>query len=329
MNQQVSFKIPPVIDKNDGTPRMVGFELEFSGLTLGKAAETIQASLGGKLEGGTAAEQTVHVDSLGDFNVEIDWDFLKRKAAEDEPNQENGDFFEQLSKAASLLVPVEVVCPPIAIANLNALDPMVSALRKAGAVGTEESLFAAYGVHINTEIFHFDAATLFSYLRAFSLLQWWLVEAHEVNTTRKISPYIDLYPENYVKKLLSSEAPPGIDKIFIDYLEYNATRNRALDMLPLLAVIDTERIRNVVDDPKIKARPAFHYRLPNCNIEHPDWSLAESWNKWWIIEQLAHRPDDLDDLSSAFLDAEQPILGVSRNKWVGFIDQWLKNHELA
>lgn len=311
---------------------MVGFELEFSGLSLEQTAETILSSLGGKLEGGTAAEQIVHVESLGDFNVELDWDFLKQKAAENAQNEESGkneDWLDPLSKAASLLVPVEIVCPPIPITNLNALDPMVAALRKAGAAGTAESLFAAYGVHINTEIGHLDAATLFDYLRAFSLLQWWLVEAHNIDTTRKLSPYINLYPEKYVKRLLTPGTPPGIDTICADYLEYNATRNRALDMLPLLAEIDLELVRSVVDDPKIKARPAFHYRMPNCNIEQPDWSPAQPWNKWWIIEQLAHRSDDLDELSSAFLEAEQPILGVNRNNWVGFIDQWLKKYVLA
>jgi len=328
MNQRVNFKTPPVTIKDDGTPRMVGFELEFSGLTLDQTVDTIQSSIGGKPGSGTAAEQVIHVKSLGDFNVELDWDYLKRKAVENDQNEESGDWIEQLSKAASLLVPVEVVCPPIPITNLDALNPMVSSLRKAGAVGTEESLLAAYGVHINTEIPHLDAATLFCYLRAFSVLQWWLVEAHKVDTTRKISPYIDLYPENYVKQLLS-RSNPGIDMVCADYLEYNATRNRALDMLPLLAEIDEERIRSVVDDQKVKARPAFHYRLPNCNIEQTDWSLAQPWNNWCIIEQLAHRSDDLNELGAAFLDADRPILGVSRNKWIGFIDQWLKNHGLA
>lgn len=328
MNQRVNFKTPSVTVKDDGTPRMVGFELEFSGLTLDQAVDVVQSSLGGNPGSGTAAEQVVHVESLGDFNVELDWDFLKRKAEESDQNEESGEWVDQLSKAASFLVPVEVVCPPIPIANLDALNPLVSALRKAGAVGTEESLIAAYGVHINTDSPDLDASTLFAYLRAFSLLQWWLVEAHQVDTTRKISPYIDLYSENYIKQLLS-RSDPSIDAVFSDYLEYNDTRNRALDMLPLLAEIDGERVRSVVDDPKIKARPAFHYRLPNCNIEQTDWSLAKSWNNWCIIDQLACCTDDLSELGAAFLDADRPILGVSRDEWVGFIDKWLKDHGLA
>jgi hypothetical protein len=328
MHQQVTYKTPPVTVKYNGRPRLVGFELEFSGLTLDQTVKTIESSLGGKPGKGTAAEQVIHVESLGDFNVELDWNYLKRKAQNSDQKGESGDWIEQLSKAASLIVPMEVVCPPIEIHNLDALDPMVSALRKAGAVGTDESVFAAYGVHINTEIHHLDAATLFSYIRAFSLLQWWLVEAHAVDTARKISPYIELYPENYIGEMLS-RSNPDIDTVCTDYLEYNATRNRALDMLPLLAELDEQRIRSAVDDPRIKARPAFHYRLPNCNIEQENWSLSQSWNKWCIIEQLAHRADDLDKLGLAFLRADRPILGVRRNDWVEYIDQWLKNHELA
>lgn len=327
MEQQVKFKSPPVTVKDDGSPRMVGFELEFSGLTLDQTVDTIQSSLGGEPRAGTAAEQVLYIESLGEFNVELDWDYLKRKAAE--TNQKEGrEWIDQLSKAASLLVPVEVVCPPIPITNLEVLDPMVAALRRAGAEGTEESLLAAYGVHINTEIPSLDAVTLFSYLRAFIILQWWLLKAHEVNITRKISPYIDLYPEVYLKRVLS-KPKPSMDEILSDYLEHNASRNRALDLLPILSEIDEKRVRRVVDDPKIKARPAFHYRLPDCNIEHKDWSLALSWNNWWVVEQLSNRPDDLDELSAEFLDSDQPIIGVRRSEWVQFIDQWLRNQGLV
>lgn len=327
MSQKSSFKTPSVTLNSDGNVRRVGFELEFSGLDLEQTVDTVVSSLGGKLGSGTAAEQVVHVQALGDFNIELDWDYLKRKAAEHNDDA-GGDWVEPLSKAASLLVPVEVVCPPIALTELDALTPMVVALRNAGAIGTEESLLAAYGVHINTEIPRLDAATLFAYLRAFSLLQWWLVEAHEVDPTRRVSPYIDLYPEAYVTQLLS-RSKPDMDTLFSDYLEHNASRNRALDMLPLLAEIDEARVRSAVDDAKVQSRPTFHYRLPNCNIEHQDWSLSLSWNTWCVIDRLAQLSSELDELSTAYLDAGRPVLGVNRDKWLGFIDQWLKDHELV
>jgi hypothetical protein len=284
--------------------------------------------LGGRLLSVTAAEQVVEVEGLGQFNVELDWAYLKRKAEETEQGGDGGEWLEPLSQAAALLVPIEVVCPPIPIGELTALDPMVGALRAAGAVGTEESLLAAYGVHINTEIPLLDAATLSSYLRAFAALQWWLVDAHQVDLTRKVTPYIDLYPEAYLKRLLSRREST-MDEIFSDYLEHNATRNRALDLLPLLAEIDSDRVRQAVDDPRIKARPAFHYRLPNCHIEKPGWTLAESWNTWCVLERLVDRNEDLDALAAEFLAADRPFLGVSRSDWVGLVDRWLRDRELA
>ena len=320
------FELPPKSEKDDGEPRLVGFELEFSGIELRRTAETLQSALAAKIVSHSAAEYELEAEGLGSFNVEIDWDFLKRKAAE--TGSEDRDWLEFLSQAAALLVPVEVVCPPIPVSRLDVLEPMVLALRKAGAVGTEESLFAAYGVHINTEIPRLDAATIFAYLRAYALLQWWLVDTQTVDMARRISPYIDLYSQAYLKRILSRE-DATLDQIFDDYLEHNPSRNRALDMLPMLAEIDEARVKGVIDDPRIKARPAFHYRLPDCNIEREGWSLQQPWNSWLTVEKLAARADDLDRLAKDFLDAERPLIGVSRADWVTKMDRWLQDRGLA
>jgi len=322
------YELPPQPKKRDGSPRMVGFELEFSGLSLDAAASALQDSMGGEIRSESAAERVVRVEGLGELRVELDWDFLKRKAAETASDADDPEWLGRLTEAAALLVPVEVVCPPIPVSDLTTLDRMVDALRLAGAVGTEESFMAAYGVHINTEIPSLDAHILDSYLRAFVLLQWWLVDAHEVDTTRKLSPYIDLYPEAYLKRVLARSGTT-MDEIFADYFEYNPSRNRALDLLPLLAEIDEARVREAVDDPKIKPRPTFHYRLPNCHIEKPDWSLANSWNTWCVVERLATRSDDLGWLAGEFLAAERPVLGVKRSEWVERVDRWLKDRGLA
>lgn len=319
---------PPVIAKDDGTVRRVGFELEFSGISLDRTARAVCESLGGTVTSATAAEREVHVAGLGDFNVELDWDYLKRLAAEKGVTEPGGDWLDTLSQAAALLVPVEVVCPPIPVTDIDALRPMVDALRDAGAVGTEESLIAAYGVHINPEIPRRDASTLQAYLSAFVLLQWWLVDAHAVDLARRVSPYIDLYPDDYVTQVLARKAPV-MDDLFADYLAHNATRNRALDLLPLLADLDEDRVRRAVDDPRIKARPTFHYRLPNCHIERPGWSLAGPWNTWCVVEDLAQYADGIEDLRSAFLDADRPLLGVHRKDWVAHVDRWLKDRGLV
>lgn len=324
----LTYGMPSVERTADGDRRRVGFELEFSGVGLEQAIDTVNTALGGKIGAQTVAETTIAVDDLGEFIVELDWDYLKRTAAEEDQVYSDDEWLKFIGKAAALLVPIEVVCPPIPMHRLGVLDPMVNALRQAGAVGTEESLLAAYGVHINTEIPALDCATLLRYLRAYALLQWWLVDAHDVDPTRRLSPYIDLYPEAYLQQLLADEEA-DMGRLFELYLEHNATRNRALDLLPLLAEIDAERVANKVDDPKIKPRPAFHYRLPNCHIERDDWSLAASWNTWLVVEHLAQRDDDVARLAREFAAAERPLLGVNRNDWVERIHRWLTDQGLV
>lgn len=323
-----SFRMPPQVGTGDGRPRRVGFELEFSGIFLDDAVAALEKSMGGHVASRTAAEVRFQSERLGMFHVELDWSFLKIKAAQGGDAGGGGEWLELLSHAAALFVPVEVVCPPVPLADMTMLEPLLDVLREAGAVGTEESLLAAYGLHINVEMPRLDAPTLYAYLKAFSLLQWWLVEAHDVDIARRVSPYVDLYPEAYMR-LLCADPEPTMDRIFEDYLEHNPSRNRALDMLPLLAHIDEERVRRTVSDMKVRARPALHYRLPDCLIDRPEWSLSDAWNIWCVVERLAGSADDLRALSDAFLAAERPILGVSRGDWVEFVDRWLADRALA
>lgn len=318
------FVRPNEMNNASGDIRSVGFELEFSGIALRHTVKVVCDSLGGTAAGDIVAEVKVKSD-LGDFNVEVDWDFLKRTAAHAELGDSSTEWLKQLSEAAALLVPIEVVCPPIAIDNIQQLDSLVHGLRKAGAMGTEESLIAAYGVHINTELPALDAKTISRYLRAFVLLQWWLVEANHVDIARRASPYVNLFDESYIHLLLSREYT-STDDLIDDYLQHNPTRNRALDMLPLFAYLDETRVRSHVDDPKIKARPTFHYRLPNCSIDDPNWSLAHSWNLWCEVERLANDEASLDTLGKEFHALARPVLGVSRTHWVERVTQWINDH---
>jgi hypothetical protein len=302
----------------------VGFELEFTGLSLSQASEAVIQALGGEIVKKHKALHVITVDDLGEFQVELDWNFLK-KTAEENPD---ADHVTLLRDAASLVVPIEVVCPPIAITALHRLDPMVSELRRAGAQGTDDSLLAAFGVHVNAALPALDADTIHRHIKAFSLLQWWLVRAHDVNFSRRITPYIDLYPEAYVKEIINTESP-DISRVFDSYLKHNATRNRALDMLPLLAHIDEEKVKKAVDDERIKARPTFHYRLPNCAIDDAEWDLSQSWNLWVVVERLACQPDLMDQLGKDFIKASRPLFGINEQLWIERIDECIKSHALA
>ncbi|MEQ8517328.1 MAG: amidoligase family protein, partial [Chromatocurvus sp.] len=177
-----SFRQPSAQHDESGNLRTVGFEIEFTRVSLADAIAAVEREYSSARKNATAAACDLEIDGLGTFGIELDWEFLKQQA-----EATGGDLPEDwvglLSQAAELVVPVEVVCPPIPLNRLDELLPLTRALREAGAEGTASSLIAAYGVHINPRSPALDSATLWHYLRAFSLLQWWLVKAHEVDLT--------------------------------------------------------------------------------------------------------------------------------------------------
>ena len=161
------------------------------------------------------------------------------------------------------------------------------------------------------------------------MLQWWLVDSQQIDLSRRLSPYVDLYPERYVQQLANHDSGGSLAHLIDAYLEENPTRNRALDMLPLFMHLDSERIRAALDDELINPRPTFHYRLPDCRIEEAGWSLASAWAPWLVVERLADEPSLLDRLSVDFLAAERPLFGVSRSGWSTHLDEWLRDRGLV
>ncbi|MEI8599300.1 amidoligase family protein [Vibrio sp. M60_M31a] len=272
----MAFKTPPLTTTEAKEVRRVGFEIEFTGLTIGDATQILQKVFGGELEQKSAVEYVLHTPEYGKFKVELDWEFLKNTALEAKVKDDGHEWVDFLHQLALSVVPLEIVSPPFPLDELEKLDALIPALRDAGAKGTDDSVVAAFGVHINPELPSLDVQTVHSYLQAYGLLQWWLNEAHDVNLARKISPYIQLYSEDYVELLLD-KTYTDMDALIDDYLLHNPSRNRALDMLPLFAFIDEEKVNNAVKDSKVNQRPTFHYRLPDCLIENTNWSFAMSW----------------------------------------------------
>lgn len=303
----------------------MGYELEFIGLSLEQAAKVVQTAMGGSLNSDTAAHMEIVVDPLGTFGIEVDWEYLKNKAKKAPDEKE---YLQLLKTAASILVPIEVVCPPLPMDRMHLLNPLTNSLHRAGARGTDDSIFAAFGVHINADIPQLAAAEIDAYLKAFCLLQNWLVKAHDVDLSRRLTRYIDLYPDAYLKTVIFRE-DPNLDVLFDDYLEHNPTRNRALDMLPLLMEIDADRVSNRVKDSRIKARPTFHYRLPNCMIGSADWTLSDPWNIWWTVEELAANRHLLTEMCDAYRQEWRPLTGVNENDWLEKTERWLKENRLA
>lgn len=315
------FYFPPVQTKADGKCRRVGFELEFAGLDLETAADVLANALDGEVQPETEAECTVKT-RLGDFQIELDWQFAKttaRQRAEEREQDPASDADDRdrlmawITRLAGQIVPMEVVCPPVALDELETLDAAVPALREAGALGTEEALLYAFGVHINPDIPDLTPATLTRYLKAFCISQAWLMKAHKVDLMRRVTPYINLYPQPYLARVCRYENPT-MAQVMLDYLEFNPTRNRALDLTPLIKHIDATAVEPLKDS-RINARPTFHYRIPNCEIEQADWSLADSWNIWCVVEQLAADPELLDRLSAECADYYEKVVTLEAPSW--------------
>jgi len=188
---------------------------------------------------------------------------------------------------SKVVVPYEIITPPLAVDRLADLNPLMDALRLLGAEGTDENLFYAFGVHLNPEAPFLTAGSILAHLRAFLVLSEWLHEVMDIDLTRQLLPYIKPFPKEYALKVLDGAYAPGLERLIDDYLEDNPTRNRELDLVPLFLHLDEQRVRAVLEDGLSSARPTYHYRLPDCRLNDPEWSLAREWNYWVEVERLA------------------------------------------
>lgn len=324
------YVMPGKQNTQQGKLRRAGFELEFAGLDFRATVKVLSSVFGTSAETHTSAEASLQHPEWGKFVIEVDSELAKRLAksragsrSDKEKSRDSDPLAEWLVNLTTELVPIEVVCPPVAIDSLSSLDAMVAGLREAGAEGTAESLVYAFGVHINTELPSLDAATIGRYLKAYVIAQDWLVLRNRVDMSRRVTPYIDLYPRAYCRKVLSYGDDVSLEAILDDYLEHNATRNRALDMLPLFKHLAEDKVVAAVSDPRVKARPTFHYRLPNCEIERGDWSLSHSWNIWCVLERLAESSDLLEELTRQYRKFDDKFINYSRAPWHKQLDSIL------
>lgn len=310
--------------------RRVGFELEYAGVGPERVMAIIQDAYGGATDRLTDFEFRVHDTTLGGFRIELDADYLKKKgraASGEDADDESFDWqrlsMDLLAAAAQLIVPWEVVTDPIPLGRLHELNKLCDGLRGAGALGTRYSVRYAFGVHLNPELPDLESGTILSYLRAYFCLYEWLHERETVDMSRKVTPYIDPFPEPYVVRLLAQEYAPDRSRLIDDYLRFNPTRNRSLDLLPLFSYLDAGRVAEVVDDPRIKARPTLHYRLPNSEIDRPDWSVLSPWRDWLQVEHLACDRSRLAGASAALLEDLGRVTRKIDNRWVKESHKWL------
>jgi hypothetical protein len=322
------YLLPPVLTDSVGQIRKAGFEFEFGNLPILQTAQALQQALGGELDTKSPFEAVLHGSILGKLKVERDADILKsvkyRKwleqlGVEFSPGSVAHGIEANIDNASRILIPCEVVTEPIPFDKLDKLDTLIATLNSLGAEGTQDSLIYAFGLHINPSLPASDATTIRKYIQAFLLLHSWIIESSGIDITRRfLTKYIDPFPQPYMELMLSGTYAPGMKTLINDYLEHNPTRNRALDMLPILCEIDEPRVLNAVNDDErnlIKGRPAFHYRLPDCKVNVPGWSTAAPWNQWVYIEKLAGDEALLMDLIGEWRETNDKFSIAPRTNW--------------
>jgi hypothetical protein len=312
-------ELPPRPTDESGKPRTVGVEIEFAGLGLEGASRTIIDLFGGKVVRDNDCELRVVGTRLGDFHVEVDSHRLKTLAKK----RRRGivlDWFERMQSrifgsVAGSITPHEISTSPIPMDQVGELDRLAHALGRAGAEGTDDWVWNVLGVHFNPSVPSSDPAVLLDYLRAYSLLHDELVDALRVDPARRVMRFATAYPEAYVRKILDPAYKPDLQQLIDDYLEYNPTRNRALDCLPLLAHFDVERVRAATDDPRVWGRPTFHFRLPNSEVSDQRWRISDQWKLWMEVERLAADRERLARLSAVALEQLENPIPLLRAKW--------------
>ncbi len=316
-----------LLKRADGKTRRIGVELEYSGLDIESSAKLVKKEFGGRVDPISAYESKIRDTEFGDFQVELDFGLLKqigRDSADEAEDEETEQLPERLlATVAEQLVPFEIVTPPLPMDRLNELEALIDRLRKEGALGTRQSAFYAFGLHLNPEMPDLDAETVLAYMRAYACLYPWLVRVGEIDWSRRFTVYIQPYSTDYVRTIIDRDYSPDIETLIDDYLKTNPARNRALDMLPLFAHIDEKRVRAVVDDKRIKPRPTLHYRLPNCEIDVREWSINKPWKQWLQVEHLAHDRKRLEKMCRGYsLYLDNPVRAMLKD-WSKSCERWL------
>lgn len=320
-------RMPDILNTKDGSERRVGVEIELSGLGYEELVSLCSKLLGGESRIKARYVSEVEID-LGAFTIELDSDPIKDLDLQDERLPESvrelgGHAMSVIDAAAEKIVPLEIITPPLPFSELERVEMLCDELREAGALGSRESIYYAFGLQLNPELPDLSPTTLLRYLKGFAALYEWLKARHQIDISRKLTTYIEPWSSAYIDLLISDDYAPHMEQLMKDYLHYNPTRNKALDLLPLFAHINKDLLAGYVEDTRIKSRPTLHYRLPDCDIDNPRWHFSSVWNDWVVLEQLVANAQDLADFTQVFRESRKLRLRNLTRSWVETTNQWL------
>ena len=315
---------PPQPLTVDGRPRRVGVEIEFAEVEVARAADLIAGLFGGRPERRDDYRFEVVGTRFGNFTVELDSLYAHPDVAGKSkiPPEIKGKLASAVGGVVGLWLPNEIVAPPVGIDDLPELDRLIEVLRAHRAAGTRASILYGFGLQLNPEVAERSCPYVLRHFQAYLILSPWLREEIRVDTTRRLLPFADPFPQAYVRKVLAPDYAPGLETLIADYIEANPTRNRELDLMPLFADLAPDAVAGRVHDAHIKARPTFHYRLPNARIDEPDWGgVVGEWNRWVEVERLAADPARLEE---ARAQAHARLARPTQEGWLEWLKGWLK-----
>ncbi|MEM1301302.1 MAG: amidoligase family protein [Pseudomonadota bacterium] len=276
----------PLPNTTDHRPRRVGVEIEFAGLSQQAVVACTQDILGGRVAGETATEVVVADTELGDIRIELDTRLTK---------------FDHLPGARAVLdvartvVPVEIVTQPLLPTDMPRMDALCGCLRDHGARGSRDGMLYGFGVHLNPEVIAPDHPHTCATIMAYALLEPTLRKEMHLDPMRRLLPFVDPWPPEFVDALRQLNRPP-LNAIAQLYAGHITSRNHGLDLLPLFFAALPEASANLFAGVKSQARPTFHFRLPESRIDEAGWTLRDAWAQWHAVETLAQEPARLAEL---------------------------------
>ena len=333
----MQYKQLPVQYNAKGEIRKVGFELEYANVGIEESVRIIQELYGGKEQIEHRFSRKVTDTSIGDFTVQIDLQLLNKKTYKEPLEKLNinlkdisigeGTLEDEVEMALesviNKVIPYEITTPPVPVTQIEVFERLRQSLLEHNAKGTEAFITNAFATHINPETPGTDPDTILRYIQAFLLLYPWLVKEGETDLARRMTAFINPFPSEYAELVLPLSYHPDMETLIDDYHRLNPDRNRPLDMYPLFAAINQEQVNGYKDVGKVNARETFHYRLPNSWVSKPDWTLAQEWNNWVVLEELANDPERLANMSKEYLALKEDTLIGFDSKWTKETEKWL------
>ena len=200
----------------------------------------------------------------------------------------------------------------------------MSALKKHGALGSEDGVLLALGIHLNPEVAAETAAGIVPVVRAYAFVEQWLRTADRPDISRRILPFIQSWPRAFIDRVAAEGQAWDLRDLCDAYLELVPSRNHGLDLLPLLEHLFPQRMRAALPDSQVKGgRPAWHYRLPETTLGDETWSFAYEWNRWVLVERVAADSRLLNDLAEAWR-AHRSALTTIRPDWTRDVSDLLE-----